>query len=112
VAQQQLPVGPAQLQRCESNAGRLPLQTTACCNTLDSIDCCGFTACCLLSAQVTGLPSHLRCVATAVAQAELQQQLSELEQLPRTTEVRQAIAAAKKELRQFRSPGESSWWWW
>lgn len=44
-------------------------------------------------------------------QAQLQQQLGELEQLPRTTEVRQAIAAAKKELKQFREPGQS-WWPW
>lgn len=47
----------------------------------------------------------------AMWQAELQQQLTELEQLPRTTQVKQAISAAKKELRQFRDPSQS-WWRW
>lgn len=71
-----------------------------------------------LPADIKTLTAHCQlawaehgCDLLCVVQAELQQQLSELEQLPRTTEVRQAIAAAKKELKHFRDPGQS-WWRW
>jgi hypothetical protein len=43
-------------------------------------------------------------------QAELQAHLAELEGLPRTPEVKAALAAARKEMRQFRAPGEGGWW--
>lgn len=41
--------------------------------------------------------------------AELESELEELQQLPRTTEVKQQISKVQKELRSFRPPG--SWWW-
>jgi hypothetical protein len=43
------------------------------------------------------------------AQAELQEQLAELEALPRTPEVKAALADVRRELRQFRDP--RAWWW-
>lgn len=45
-------------------------------------------------------------------QAELETQLDELQQLPRTPEIKQALAAVKKELRQYRDPNAAWWKWW
>jgi hypothetical protein len=44
---------------------------------------------------------------TAV-QAELESELSELQQLPGTKEVKARLAEVRQELRQFRPPGP--WW--
>jgi hypothetical protein len=55
------------------------------------------------------MASGLSC---CVLQAELQVQLDELQQLPRTPETKQALSEVKQELRQY-SVGSSSWWkWW
>lgn len=42
-------------------------------------------------------------------QAELEGELAELQQLPRTSEVKQRLSEVRRELRSFRPPG--AWWW-
>lgn len=57
-----------------------------------------------------------RCVpllpASPRQQAELQEQLAELQALPRTRETKQALATVRQELRQYRDSSASWWRWW
>eukprot|EP00878_Enallax_costatus_P003051 GHUV01003250.1.p1 GENE.GHUV01003250.1~~GHUV01003250.1.p1 ORF type:complete len:166 (+),score=54.32 GHUV01003250.1:303-800(+) len=59
-------------------------------------------------------PQPTKSLAQLIAErkAELQAQLDELQQLLRTQEVKQALAEAKRELRQYRDPDASWWKWW
>ncbi|KIY93320.1 hypothetical protein MNEG_14642 [Monoraphidium neglectum] len=62
-------------------------------------------------AAVATPPQKPKSLAELIAErkAELEDELQQLQQLPRTSEVKQRLSEVRGELRTFRPPG--SWWW-